>query len=80
MQKLIQVLWPSFIVAGVSEMLFFTLIDPQTLYLFGEPVAWSPIATYSVGFFAFWLVCAASCLCTLFFQRTSSEINRLDPD
>lgn len=78
MQKLIQVLWPSFIVAGVSEILFFTLIDPQTLYLFGEPVTWSAIATYSLGFFAFWLICAASSLSTLFFQRTSSEINRRD--
>lgn len=80
MQKLIQVLWPSFLVAGVAEVLFFTIIDPQELYLFGKPVDFSEIATYSIGFFAFWLICAASSLTTLFFQRGSSEINHLDDD
>ncbi len=77
MQKLIQVLWPSFLVAGLAEILFFTVIAPQELYLFGQPVHFSAIATYSIGFFGFWLVCAASSLTTLFFQRTSEEVNRL---
>lgn len=76
MQKLIQVLWPSFIVAGVAEILFFTVIDPQELYLFGQPVHLSRLATYSIGFFGFWLVCAASSMTTCFFQRTAAEINR----
>ena len=55
MLKLIQILWPSFLVAGAAA-----------------------IATYSIGFFAFWIVCAASSLTTLFFQRTSNEINQSD--
>lgn len=80
MSKLIQVLWPSFLVAGIAEIVFFTVVAPQELYLFGQPVHYSPIATYSVGFFGFWLVCAASSLTTLFFQRTSAEINHLAPD
>jgi hypothetical protein len=73
--KWIQVLWPSFLVAGLAEMAFFTMINPRELYLLGEPVEYSPIATYSIGFFAFWLICAASSLATLFFQRTADEIN-----
>lgn len=80
MQKLIQVLWPSFLVAGLAEILFFTVIAPQELYLFGQPVHFSAIATYSIGFFGFWLVCAASSLTTLFFQRTAEEVNRLPTD
>ena len=76
MLKWIQVLWPSFLVAGAAEVVFFTVIDPQALYLFGEPVDFSKLATYSIGFFAFWLVCAASSLATLFFQRSASDINR----
>jgi len=75
MLKLIQVLWPSFLVAAGAETLFFTVIDPQTLYLFGEPVEYSATATYSIGFFGFWLVGAASSLLTLFFQRSGAEIN-----
>jgi hypothetical protein len=29
MQKIFWVLWPSFLVAGIAEGLFFTVIDPQ---------------------------------------------------
>lgn len=76
MQKLIWIFWPSFLVAGVAEAVFFTLVDPQELYLFGEPVYWSKTATYSVGFIAFWITCAASSMTTCFLQRTAAEINR----
>lgn len=75
MSKWIQVLWPSFLVAGIAEIVFFTVINPQELYLLGQPVKYSPIATYSIGFFGFWILCAASSLTTLFFQRTADEIN-----
>ncbi len=76
MMKLIQVLWPSFLIAGVAEGLFFTIVDPQQLYLFGEPVDYSALATYSIGFFAFWLVCAASSLTTVFLQTSAQDLNR----
>ena len=75
MTRLYWIHWPSFLVAGVMEMLFFTIIAPQDLYLFGEPVSLSPIATYSIGFFAFWGICAASSLATCFFQRSGDDIN-----
>ncbi|MBZ0144900.1 MAG: hypothetical protein K8F56_15095 [Rhodocyclaceae bacterium] len=70
MQRLIWILWPSFVVAGVAEAVFFTLVDPQELYLFGEAVHYSRLATYSIGFFAFWAVCAASSAFTCFLQGT----------
>lgn len=76
MHKLFAVLWPSFLVAGIAEGLFFTLIDPQELYLFGEPVHFSRVATYSIGFFGFWLVCAASSLLTWFLQLSAADINK----
>jgi hypothetical protein len=56
------------LVAGIAEGVFFTVIDPQELYLFGEPVHFSKLATYSIGFFGFWAVCAASSLMTWFLQ------------
>lgn len=80
MMKWIQVLWPSFLVAGIAEVLFFTIINPQELYLFGDPVEYSQIATYSIGFFGFWLVCAASSLMTIWLQRQPSDINRETPN
>ncbi len=76
MQRLIWILWPSFIVGGIAEALFFTAFDPQDLMLFGNPVNWSREAVYSVGFFIFWAVCAASSAATCFLQRSSDQINR----
>lgn len=76
MQRLIWILWPSFIVGGVAEAAFFTVVDPQELYLFGEPVNFARVTTYSIGFFLFWAIAAASSMFTCFFQRTAAEINR----
>ena len=76
MMKLILVMWPSFLIAGLAEGVFFTVVDPQQLYLFGEPVEFSAVATYSFGFFAFWLVCAASSLTTIFLQTSAGELNK----
>ncbi|MBI1397890.1 MAG: hypothetical protein GC151_18105 [Betaproteobacteria bacterium] len=76
MQRLIHILWPSFIVGGAAEALFFTLFDPMDLTLFGEPVSVGRTAVYSIGFFCFWGIAACSSALTCFFQRTSAEINR----
>lgn len=76
MRKLMELLWPSFLVAGVAEMAFFTLLDPKELFLFGQPVHFSPLATYSIGFFGFWLACGASSLLTWFLGRSADEVNQ----
>jgi hypothetical protein len=64
------VLWPSFIVGGIGEVVFFTVFDPAELYLFGEPTSLSRLAVYSSGFFLCWLFAAASSAFTLFLQET----------
>ena len=66
MKQVIWILWPAFIAAGIAEVVFFTVIDPQQLYLLGNPVNLPPMATYSIGFLAFWLVCSAASLMTYF--------------
>ena len=52
------ILWPAFLMAGVTEMLVFSVLDPSMLS-FG---AWHPEATtvYSLAFFAFWALMAAA--------------------
>jgi hypothetical protein len=77
MQKVIWVLWPSFAVAGVAEVLLLLAIDPADLRLFGEVVVTSRLGVYSVGFFVLWGLCAASSMTTCFFQRTSATINKV---
>ena len=55
------ILWPAFLVAGVATTVFFANIDPATLRAQTLPnVAISREAGYAIGFFMFWLICAAS--------------------
>ena len=75
MSNIFYIFWPSFLVAGIAEIVFFMIIDPQELYLFGQPVSFSRLATYSIGFFGFWAICAASSMATCFFQRSGRDIN-----
>lgn len=55
--RVLCVLWPSFLMAGVLEMLVFSLVDPGSLQWFGGvPVEWPPQAVYTIAFLVFWLV------------------------
>jgi hypothetical protein len=76
MRRAIWILWPAFIVAGVAEVLFFTVFDPADLHLFGRPAGVSRLAVYSIGFLLFWLFAAASSALTCYFQRSAADINR----
>jgi hypothetical protein len=76
MRKAIWILWPSFIVGGIAESVFFTFFDPMDLHLMGDPVSLSRTAVYSAGFFMFWAFAAASSAFTCFLQRSANEINR----
>ena len=49
MRNWMVILWPSFIVGGIGEVLFFTVFDPKELYFFGEPTGLSRHAVYSIG-------------------------------
>jgi hypothetical protein len=79
MKRLIWILWPSFIVGGIAETLFFTLFDPMDLHLFGDPLHLSRPAIYTLGFFIFWGLAAASSALTCFLQRSADDVNRLCP-
>jgi hypothetical protein len=75
-KTVIWIFWPSFLVAIVAEGLFFTLVDPTELVLFGETVTASRIGIYSVGFFLFWAFAAASSALTCFLQRGAAQVNQ----
>jgi hypothetical protein len=79
-QNIWTVLWVSFLVAGVAEGAFFTLIDPQLLYFLGEPVHFSTIGTYSIGFFFFWFLCLVSGMVTYLLIRTDGSSNDRQSD
>lgn len=58
-RRLAAVMWPAFLMAGVLEMLVFSLVDPADLHwLGGTAVEVDRKAVYTVAFFVFWVVVA----------------------
>ena len=53
-KRLMWVVWPAFLVAGVLEMLVFAMVDPQDLHWAGQPLELSRQGIYTVAFFVFW--------------------------
>ena len=76
MKRAMAILWPSFLVGGAAEAVFFTLFDPMDLHLFGNAVDLSRTGVYTLGFFMFWMCAAASSALTSFLQRSADEVNR----
>ncbi|MSQ60165.1 MAG: hypothetical protein EXR36_11115 [Betaproteobacteria bacterium] len=68
MRATIETLWPSFLIAGVAEGVFFTFFDPMELHFLGEPIEAGCTAVYSIGFFIFWLMTSASSTLTKWLQ------------
>ena len=79
-RRLLWVVWPAFLVAGVAEMLFFSVFDPAELPLFGVRHGPSDEAIYTLGFFGFWGLGIASSALTVFLGRSPFEVNRCPLD
>lgn len=73
--KLMWVLWPAFLAAGVLEMLVFAVIDPEDIRWMGQSLAWPRQAVYSVGFFVLWGLTAIASSLSLMLSRSSESVN-----
>jgi len=63
-QSLVSLLWPSFLVAGVATIVFFTAFDPSEMI----PHV-SRTGVYTIGFFLFWLIGILSSAGTQYFMK-----------
>jgi hypothetical protein len=73
-RRLAAMLWPSFLMAGVVEMLVFSMVDPADLRWMGSPVASAdPMTVYSVAFLLFWAVIALASAMTQMVMSTPTE-------
>jgi hypothetical protein len=68
-RRVLWVVWPAFLVAGVAEAVFFTVFDPFDLHFFGEPLELSRQSIYTLGFFGFWAMGIAASALTMFFEH-----------
>jgi hypothetical protein len=64
-QSLMWILWPSFLMAGITSAVTFALIDPLDVAIFGYIQPQREVL-YAAGFFFFWLMGALSSLLTLY--------------
>jgi hypothetical protein len=72
---MISVLWPSFLMAGLATVIFFSVFDPMWLLADTRWAEVSRLGAYTVGFFLFWLLTASSCMLTCYFQRPCDRRN-----
>ena len=73
-----QVLWPSFLMATAASGVFFSLFDPQQLEIFGVVIPPDRLMAYTIGFIAFWILCAGSSAMTYLLARDAAH--RAAPD
>lgn len=75
-RRLLTILWPAFLMAGVLEMLVFAVVDPQDMTWFGmAPIAWPRQAIYTVSFLIFWGVIATAGALTALLETDPEELD-----
>jgi hypothetical protein len=74
-QRIMWIVWPSFLMAGVLEILVFAMVDPEDLHWFGQAVQLSRQGIYTITFFVFWLVTMLSSALTALLAIPSLDVN-----
>ena len=75
-QRLMWIIWPAFLMAGVLEVLVFAMVDPQDLQWFGQPIGLSRQGVYTVAFFVFWGITMLASGLTTLLSMSPFEVNR----
>lgn len=65
-QRLMWIVWPAFLAAGLIELVVFGMFDPEDMHWFGQALPLSRQGVYTLSFFVFWaLTTVSSSLTTL---------------
>ncbi|PCJ87113.1 MAG: hypothetical protein COA54_06300 [Thiotrichaceae bacterium] len=72
-QRVVAILWPSFIMAGIATILFTTAFDPAVIFIDYDI---SRIGGYSVFFFLFWLFGAITATATCYFLKPCEALSK----
>jgi len=68
-QRVIAILWPSFIISGIATILFFTAFDPNEIIACVGGWDIGRMGYYSIGFFLFWLLTSVNSALTCYFLK-----------
>jgi hypothetical protein len=69
------VLWPAFLAAAATVGVVFTLIDPANVHPFGSQESVSREMAYTIGFFGFWILYAATSYASVWLHE-KNQLNR----
>jgi hypothetical protein len=75
MRASLVLVWPSFLVACVLEVLVFAVVDPLSLHWLGQPIEVSRQAVYTLAFFVFWGATMTACGLTLYLLTPPDQVN-----
>jgi hypothetical protein len=76
LKRLMWIVWPAFLVAGLLEIVVFAVVDPQDLHWFGQSVTMSRQGVYTLAFFVFWAIASLSGALTTLLAMSPFEVNR----
>ncbi len=72
-QRVVAILWPSFIMAGIATVLFSTAFDPVVILIDYDI---SRLGSYTICFFLFWSFGALTAAATCYFLIPCEAINK----
>lgn len=68
-QRVISVMWPSFLTASLATIIFFVIFDPNDLGMIAGAPEIDRIGGYTIGFFFFWMITSIGCALTCYFRK-----------
>lgn len=74
-QRVIAVLWPSFLTSGVAMTIFYWVFSPDEIFPEHVASGVGHMAMYSTTFFFLWLTTITSCLLSCYFLRPCNRCN-----
>ena len=73
-RRMLLIVWPSFLIAGLLEMLVFSAADPEDMKGFGGLLTeMSATGVYTLAFFCFWAISAFGTTLTLMLSGAADE-------
>jgi hypothetical protein len=74
-QRVVAVLWPSFLTSGLAMILFYWIFSPGEVFPELQASGVSNMAFYSITFLFLWLTTLTSCVLSCYFLRPCSRCN-----
>ncbi len=72
-QRVIAVLWPAFIMAGIATIIFTSAFDPSVIFVEHDI---SRLGFYTITFFVFWIFGISTAAATCYFLKPCEAMNK----